>query len=177
MDQGLCIARLIARFCLKSIFRGGNYSNKPSMMYLRWLLVVFPCSDSSPNSLIRFPRSIMRRYLTSPVVIIVPVMSIDILKFLSIVRNSSVWTLSNIDMFMLYVYDVACEGFIWILTLMIWVACYSSNFTLMRGIRWGYIRAFTSALIHETFFMADGLVCWDGAAYVTHSHFENFHTR
>ena len=62
-------------------------------------------------------------------------------------------------MFMLYVSDVACERFLCILTLMMWFACSSSYSLLVRDIGGGSVRAYTSALSHGTFFMADVLVC------------------
>ena len=62
-----------------------------------------------------------------------PVLSIVILKFLCRARNYSGLPLLKVDMFVLYVSDVACEGFSRILTLVMCVACSPSNFILIKG--------------------------------------------
>ena len=70
-----------------------------------------------------------------------PVPPIAVLKFLVIARNPSGWPSLKVDIFILYVSDVACEGFLKTLNLMMCVVCSSSVFTLMREIGGGYIRA------------------------------------
>ena len=106
-----------------------------------------------------------------------PVPSITVLKFLSSARNSSDWPSLKVDMLRLYVSDMACEGFLHILTLIMWFMCSSYNFTLMRGIGGGSIQSCISALIHGPFFMADILVYLDGVAYVSCSDFAKCRTR
>ena len=161
---------------LGKCIQGEKCSIKPSVMCLRWLLVIFPWSDSLSNSLWIFPSSIIRRYLIRYVGVVVPVPSIAILKFPSSVRDYFGWLLSKVDMFTLYISDVDCEGCLHILTLMMWIACISSNYTLIRGIKGGFMRACTSALIYRIFFMADVLVCWDIPFYVTCSEFSKWRT-
>ena len=93
---------------------GGRYSSKPSVIFLRWFLDVFPWSDSLLNSIGISTRSIIHRYLIHPEGEVVPVPSISILKFLSNTRNYSDWPSSKVDMIILCVSYMACEGFLWI---------------------------------------------------------------
>ena len=87
-----------------------------------------------------------------------PVPLIDILNILSSAINYPGLTASKVNMFILYVYDMACEGFPQISILMMCVTCSSSKSTLMRVIRGGYMWACTPALNHVPFFMVDVLV-------------------
>ena len=88
-----------------------------------------------------------------------PVLSIAILKLLSSARNSSGCKSSKLDISMLYIYDVDCESFLHILTLMMWIVCSSSQYTLMMGIGGFSLRAGTSPLNHGPFFMDNILIC------------------
>ena len=82
-----------------------------------------------------------------------PVPSVAILKFLRSTRKSSGWTSSNVFMMMLYVSDTVDDGFLCILTLMLWILRSSPNYKLTSGIGGGSIRACMSSLIHVTFLM------------------------
>ena len=62
-------------------------------------------------------------------------------------------------MFLLYVSDVDCEGFLRILTLMMRVVGSSYNSNLMRVTGGVYMPSCTSALSHDTFLLTDVLVC------------------
>ena len=75
------------------------------------------------------------------------------------------------DLFILYVFDVDCEGFLQTLTLMMCISCSYSVSNLMRGFVGGSIRACTSALSHWKFFTMDVLVSVYGVAYVKYSDF------
>ena len=77
-----------------------------------------------------------------------PVPSIAILKFLSSARSSFGWSLSKVDIFVLYVSEVDFEEFLQILTFMMFATCSSYNSTLIRGTGGGSIQACTAALIH-----------------------------
>ena len=83
--------------------------------------------------------------------------SIVILKFLSSTRNYSGWTSSKLDMFVLYVSDVACEGFLQISSLLMCVGFSSSNSTLMRGTVESSTWAYILSLTHGPLFMVDFL--------------------
>ena len=82
-----------------------------------------------------------------------PVPLIVFLKFLSSERNSSGWPSSNIFMLMLYVSYAADYEFLRILTLMMWLACSSSNSKFTNRIGRGSIHACTSVLSHGPLFM------------------------
>ena len=80
------------------------------------------------------------------------------------------------EIFILYVSNISCEGFLQTLTLMMCVECSSYVYTLMRGIGGGSMKGFTPALSHWPLFIIDVLVSVDGFNYVTHSHFVKFFT-
>ena len=87
-----------------------------------------------------------------------PVPSIAILKFLSIARNFYGWPLLKLDMLILYVSDVAYEGFLLILTLMMFCMCCYYKLDLVWGIGGGSMQACISLLSHGPFFMVYVLI-------------------
>ena len=101
MLQYLHITRLIMHFYLENAYGGIKYSSKPYVVYLRWLEVQFPASASFSNSLRVVLCIIVHIYLIWPGDVVVPVSSIAILKFLSSARNSSGWSSSKLDKFIL----------------------------------------------------------------------------
>ena len=87
-----------------------------------------------------------------------------ILKFLSRARNYFFWSSSKVEIFILWVSNVACEEFLQTLTLILCVACNSSVYTLVKGIRGGSIWDCTSVLTHWPLLMVYVLVYVDGVA-------------
>ena len=70
-----------------------------------------------------------------------PVSSVAMFNFLRIARNSFGWKSINVFMLMLYVSDSSGDGFLRILTLIMWVVCSSHNSKLTGGIGGGSICA------------------------------------
>ena len=97
-----------------------------------------------------------------------PVPSISILKLLMSVRKSSGFPSSNFDIFILYVSYVADVVFLRTFTLLMCVACYSSNSKLMSGIGGGSMHNFKSALSHGPLFMVECIDLVERSVFMSH---------
>ena len=130
-----------------------KYSSKPIWISLRWLLVKPPNSDcSSSKSLNTCPRNILGRQLIWQIGVVVTVQLVAILNFLRSEISFSGRPSFNVFILMLYVLGADDDGFLRILTLMMWVVRSSSTSNLIIWIGGWSIRAWIQSLSHVATF-------------------------